>query len=159
LSASERGRSTGTVSLGPLPEKIGYSLRVAQVAVFRRFRRAFAEHDIRPAQLGVLTVVGSNPGFKQSEVSAALGIKRSNFGPLLDGLVSRGLIERAKVPSDRRALALHLTDAGARLLEALHQIEEDFEAELTTVVGETGRRDLLDVLRKLQAACSDDGEE
>jgi DNA-binding MarR family transcriptional regulator len=145
--------------LGPLPHLVAYALRRTHIAVFNRFRRVFSEFDIRPAQLGALTILANNPGLKQSEVSAVLGIKRTNFGPLLDGLVARGLVRRAKVPTDRRAFGLHLTDEGRALITQLHARERAFEAEITAVIGEDGRRDLLALLQGVAATCRDEGDE
>lgn len=145
--------------LGALPHLVGYALRRTHSAVFNRFRRVFAEFDIRPAQLGVLTIVLNNPGLKQSEVSAALGIKRTNFGPLLDGLVARKLVLRAKMPADRRAFGLHLTKEGRHVVAQLQAREAAFEREISALIGETGRRDLLALLDQVAATCRDEPDE
>ena len=100
------------VDLGPLPGLIGYALRRAQLAVFQDFHRHFADADIRPAQLSVLVVLKYNPGLRATQAAHALGIKRTNFVPLFDGLAVRGLVERRGVKGDRRASALFLTEAG-----------------------------------------------
>lgn len=146
------------VRLDPLPDMVGYALRRAQVAVFRTFSKAFAEFDVRPAQLGVLTVVGNNPGLKQSEVAEALGIQRANIVPLIDGLAARGLVERAKAAVDRRSHALRLTDAGRELLGRLQRREAEYESQLTAAIGETGRRRLLELLAAITAACDEPSE-
>src|SRR5690606_33707419 len=80
-----------TIDLGPLPGLSGYALRRAQLAVYHDFHTVVEGHDIRPVQFGVLLVLAANPGMKQSDVGAALGIKRSNFVALIDGLEQRGL--------------------------------------------------------------------
>ena len=148
----------GALDLDPLPGLIGYVLRRTHAAVFARFREVFADLDIRPVQLGILTVVGNNPGLKQAEVSAALGIKRTNLVPLLDGLASRGLIARTSPAADRRSRALVLTPAGASLLAEAHLRERLFEDGLARGIGETGRARLLDLLRAVEASCRKDEE-
>src|SRR6478752_9631441 len=80
---------TPDIDLGPLPELMGYVLRRAQLVVFQDFFAAFAPFDISPAQLSVLTVIERNPGLTQTQVAAALGIKRTNFVGLLDELERR----------------------------------------------------------------------
>ena len=72
------------VDIGALTCLIGYMLRRAQIAVFQDVFRAFATVGIRPAQFSVLTVIARNPGRTQSQVAAALGIKRTNFVALID---------------------------------------------------------------------------
>src|SRR5262249_43860968 len=101
--AAPPARRRGEIGLGPLPGLIGYMLRRAQITVFQDIFRAFSQVDIRPAQFLVLTIIEHNPGRTQSQVSAALRIKRTNFVALLDSLESRGLAVRRPAPSDRRS--------------------------------------------------------
>ena len=89
------------VDLGTLTQHLGYLMRRAQLWIFQDFIRTLAVLDIRPAQYSVLMVIEHNPGLTQSRASAALGIKRTNFVVLLDGLESRGLAERRPAASDR----------------------------------------------------------
>src|SRR5690606_9580547 len=87
---------------------VGYRLRRAQLSVFQRFMAVFESLSMRPAEYAVLVLVDDSPGRKQSEIAAALGIKRANFVALAQGLEAQGLIERLNLASDRRANALHL---------------------------------------------------
>jgi hypothetical protein len=41
----------------------------------------------------------------------------------------------------------------------LHARERAFEAEITAVIGEDGRRDLLALLQGVAATCRDEGDE
>ena len=148
-----------TVDLGHLSGLVGYRLRRAQLAAFRNFSRRFEDVDIRPTQLGVITVVARNPGLKQSQVGIALGIKRTNLVPLLNGLEARGLVARVRASSDRRSHALHLTAAGEALFADLLRREAEHEAELAGLIGETGRRRLLELLAKVEQACGEAAEE
>jgi DNA-binding MarR family transcriptional regulator len=51
------------------------------------------------------------------EVSTRLVMKAPNVTTLVDGLVARGLVERAHHPDDRRRRSLGLTDDGRSLLQ------------------------------------------
>ncbi len=134
------------VDLGPLTNLLGYALRRAQIAVFADFHRRFAAEDIRPAQFSVLQVLRHNPGLRQAKVSAALGVKRTNFVPLFDVLETRGLAERRKVPGDRRASALFLTSAGEALLDRLDATIAAHEERFVARVGGQDAKDRLLVL-------------
>ena len=134
------------VDLGRLPSLIGYALRRAQVAVFQDFHHSFAAHDIRPTQFSVLHVLQHNPGLRQTQVSQALGIKRTNFVPLFDGLEQRGLAERRPVEGDRRSFALYLTPAGLALVDHLNDIVAAHEARIAGDLGPEGRAQLLGLL-------------
>lgn len=135
--------------MGHLPELLGYALRRAQVAVFADFHDRFSSDDITPAQFGVLEVLKYNPGLRQTQVSAALGVRRTNFVPLFDGLEARGLAERRKVPADRRAFALYLTPKGEDLLQRLEQRVCEHEAKFTARIGADGKQQLLRLLHLL----------
>jgi len=137
------------VDLGPLTGLIGYMLRRAQIAVFQDVFRAFAEVGIRPAQFSVLTVIAHNPGRTQSQVAAALRIKRTNFVALLDGLERRGLAVRRPAPADRRSHALHLTDAGKATMRRLNRTVDKLEEGMIRRIGRDRRGVLLELLSRL----------
>lgn len=145
----------GGVSLGPLPTQIGFLLRLAQLAVFHDFIRSFSAVDIRPAQHSVLTLIQYNPGIRQAELSAVLGIKRANVVPLLDGLEKRKLVRRIRAESDRRSYTLHLTDKGLELMKILTRLREEHETRLRDLIGEEACGTLLELLPKLQKMSSD----
>ena len=137
------------VELGPLPGLIGYALRRAQLALFQDFQRQFAADEIRPVQFSVLAVLQQNPGLRATQVALALGIKRTNFVPLLDVLEARGLAERRRVKGDRRASALFLTPAGTALLERLMAMVDAHEARFAARLGAGGKMQLLSLLQRL----------
>ena len=137
------------VDISALTSLIGYMLRRAQIAVFQDVFHAFAEVGIRPAQFSVLTVLAHNPGRTQSQVAAALGIKRTNFVALIDGLERRGLAERRPAPSDRRSHALHLTDAGKTTVRRLNRMVDKLEAGMIRRIGRGRRAVLLELLGQL----------
>jgi DNA-binding MarR family transcriptional regulator len=150
--ARQRNQTAGPASdvdIGALTCLIGYMLRRAQIAVFQDVFRAFAEVGIRPAQFSVLTVLAHNPGRTQSQVSAALGIKRTNFVALIDGLERRGLAARRPAPNDRRSHALHLTAAGKATVRRLNRMVDKLEAGMIRRIGRNRRTVLLELLRRL----------
>ncbi len=145
---SRAAPSTGerAVDLAGLPDYTGYLLRRAQIAVFDDFNRTFAGLDLRPGQFSVLLVIHKNPGLKQAEVSAALGIQRTNFVALIDKLEKRGLVKRDRVAGDRRAYALMLTAAGHETLREALAIHARNERRLAAMLGPGGRERLLELL-------------
>jgi DNA-binding MarR family transcriptional regulator len=138
------------VDLSQLTRLIGYQLRRAQIAVFDDFIRAFAAHDIRPGQYGVLTAIDCNPGSSQAAIALSLGIKRSNFVKLIDELERRKLVIRKQVSGDRRANALFLTKIGQSELAALHDIRIAHEARVAAKIGdERAQSVFLEQLQRL----------
>jgi DNA-binding MarR family transcriptional regulator len=144
-----QGSNRRKLRLGPLPEYVGYALRRAQVSTVTQFVGALKAVDLRPTQFAVLTVIGENPGVRQSEVCAALGIKKANFVPLLNELQRRGFaVRRAGVP-DRRTSALHLTVDGEAILGRARALHAVYEAGLAGRLGRRGRGQLLSLLGRL----------
>jgi DNA-binding MarR family transcriptional regulator len=137
-SASENGLDTSSID-----DIIGYRLRRAQLAVFTRFAARFAEANLKPADYSALVLIADNPGRKQSVIAAALGIKRTNFVALTEGLARRGLIDRRQPKYDRRSHALHLTREGETLVAAIRKVQQDFESELVAELGGEAARDTL----------------
>jgi DNA-binding MarR family transcriptional regulator len=139
------------VTLGPLSEFLGYTLRRAQLAVFDDFSRTFADFELRSAQFGLLIVINQNPGLKQTDASAALGIQTPNFVALVDELEKRGLAERLPTENDRRSHALHLTKAGEAVLKRILVRQAEHEERMTARIGKAGREQLMALLEKLAA--------
>jgi DNA-binding MarR family transcriptional regulator len=139
----------GAVDLGLLERLVGYQVRRLQLRIFQDFVETMGEHDIRPSQFSVLTVVGANPGLKQTQVSAALGIKRANLVVMLDELERRGLIERARGSADRRSHALHLTRAGKQLKDRLDALVLRHEEHFVGRIGAEGKRLVMTLIRAM----------
>ncbi len=137
------------LALGDLPDRVGYALRRAQVAVFQDFVQTMAELDVRPGQYSVLLLIDLNPGVSQTVVGEALGIKPANLAVMLNALQARGLATRARDATDRRAHALHLTPAGKTLLRALNARVADHERRQVARLGAAEKRQLLALLAKL----------
>lgn len=150
-AATARDARAPSVRLGRLASMVGYALRRAQLAVFDDLIATFAELDLRPAQYSVLVLLGEQPGLKQSDVAAALGIQRANFVVLFDGLEQRGLARRSAAPNDRRSYALYLTEQGERVLARAKELEAELEARLDARLGPGGREQLLGLLGRIVA--------
>jgi DNA-binding MarR family transcriptional regulator len=136
-------------SLGPLSAYLGYALRRAQLAVFDDFFQTFADLELRPAQFGLLVVISQNPGLKQTDASAMLGIQTPNFVALVDELEGRGLAQRMAAQNDRRSHALHLTRTGEALLRRVLVRQAEHEERMTARIGKAGREQLMTLLDKL----------
>lgn len=137
------------INFGVLADYVGYALRRAQMASVTGFLEAMKDVDLRPTQFAVLILISLNPGIRQTEVCAALGLQKANFVPLLNELQRRGLaVRKAGVP-DRRASALHLTPHGEAVMKKANELHAAWEASLEARLGAEGCEQLLGLLRKL----------
>ncbi|MGO9427010.1 MAG: MarR family winged helix-turn-helix transcriptional regulator [Steroidobacteraceae bacterium] len=144
-----KARQTHAASLGDLEQQVGYMLRRAQLAVFADFIAGQRGPAARPGQFSVLAVVGRNPGISQSQLCAALGIKRANLVAVIDRFESLDLVRRETSSTDRRANRLQLTGAGQRALQNALAAQAEHEARITGLLGAAGRQALLKHLAKL----------
>ena len=138
-----------SLNFGPLADYVGYALRRAQMAATTGYLEAMEGVDLRPTQFSVLILINANPGIRQTEVCAALGLQKANFVPLLNELQRRGLAVRKPGSPDRRASALHLTPHGEEVLQKANQLHAAWEESLSTRLGTKGKEQLLGLLRKL----------
>jgi DNA-binding MarR family transcriptional regulator len=145
----KKSRDNESVRFGPLSDYLGYALRRAQMASVTGFLDAMKAVDLRPTQFAVLILIDQNPGVRQTEVCAALGLQKANFVPLLNELQRRGLAVRKEGVPDRRSSALHLTEHGEAVLQRASELHTQWEERLVARLGVGGRERLLELLQKL----------
>ena len=88
--------------------------------VMRSLRAEFRSHrgdDLSIPQYRTLMFLRHSPGKSLADVAEHLGITPPSTSKLVDGLVTRGLVDRQDLPVDRRRIVLLLTPAGAELAE------------------------------------------
>jgi DNA-binding MarR family transcriptional regulator len=144
-----RRRGAAAAELGEIGEQVGYMLRRAQLAVFADFSAHQRGPITRPGEYAVLAVIGRNPGLSQSQLCAALGIKRANLVAVIDHLESLDLARRELSAADRRSNRLRLTAAGQRALRIAIDGQAKQEARIIRLLGVAGTRVLLKQLAKL----------
>lgn len=153
--ASTKGATTGAcakpVDYGQLDERIGYHLRRAQIAVFADFYASFESVNIRPVQYSILTIIEANPGLLQTQVSDALGIRKTNFVGLIVGLEKRGLVKRVQQENDRRSYGLYLSETGKDFMPHLHQLAQQHEQGVIGALSDKQTRDLFALLKAIAA--------
>lgn len=137
------------IAASGLTDHLGFMVRWAQVVIFRDFIAQMSSLDLRPITYSVLLMIDGTPGLTQTAVSEPLGIKRTNFVPILDELVARGLVERRPAPRDRRSHALYLTPAGGALLTQAKALAAAQDRGYAERLPPGGRAQLLELLHRL----------
>jgi DNA-binding MarR family transcriptional regulator len=140
------------LALGPLEDRLGFWLRLAQQAAFEAFHRRMAPLGLTPGRLALLLLLESGRDLRQSEIAEALRVKPSNLAVLAGALEAEGVIRRIEDPRDRRAVRLRLTPAGRALLRRAKLREAEVEAELAARLDAPTRQTLLAALRRIAGA-------
>jgi DNA-binding MarR family transcriptional regulator len=89
-------------------------------------------------------------GLKMSELSRRLMVTGGNVTGLTDQLVAEGLVERRRVPGDRRAQAISLTAAGRKAFRAMAEEHERWIVELMSGLSDGDRDRLYMLLGRLK---------
>jgi DNA-binding MarR family transcriptional regulator len=150
---SRRRRHSGAESpetdFGPLAGWIGFNLRIAQESAFQAFSRRSQEIGESPGRFATLTLIHRNPGISQTELGQASGRDKSSITPVVEDLVRRGLVERRRIDSDKRAYRLSLTPQGKKVLASLMRCARRHERVLDDIIGARDRKRFLEICRKI----------
>lgn len=81
-----------------------------------------AAHNVTMTEYFVLVNLSEAPGrqLRMNELAARGALSLSAISRVVDGLQRRGLVERARCPSDRRGLLAVLSDLGLARLEEVY---------------------------------------
>jgi MarR family transcriptional regulator, 2-MHQ and catechol-resistance regulon repressor len=100
--------------------------------------------------LVLLTSAGGN--LELRTMRRRLGASKATATEVLDTLENRGFVSRSRLESDRRAVAVALTQAGYNLVTHTFPAHAERVREAFGVLDETEKRQLADLCRKLDHA-------
>lgn len=126
------------------------NLLVAAGHVRQLVEEACAAADLTHGQYNALRILrGAHPkGYPRCEVAARMVERAPDVTRLIDRLEKRGLVERARVPEDRRLSITRITRAGLDLLKRvdphIHDIQRQFGSRVPA-------RDLRELSRICEA--------
>jgi DNA-binding MarR family transcriptional regulator len=141
--------SVDQVDTSYLESLIGYNARRAALAVIEVFLQRMAVYDLRPVDFSVLSLITHNPGITSRQLCTALGILPPNLVGMINTLEKRELIERRPHPRDGRAMGLHLTPAGQKLMRNAESTAAQLEAQVAAKLSATESRTLIKLLKKI----------
>lgn len=122
--------------------------RVGMVAQ-RRFAERIESLGVTPRMWGALNVLDAEGAITQHTLCKGIGIDPSSMVATIDELEERGLVERRRHPTDRRAHALHVTKRGHETLSQGRQIADSAEEELLGPLTPEEREQLHALLLRL----------
>jgi DNA-binding MarR family transcriptional regulator len=128
---------------------LGYNARRAALVVIELFLQRMAVYDLRPVDFSVLSLVTHNPGITSRQLCGTLGILAPNLVGMVKALEKRSLITRLPHPHDGRAMGLHLTASGKKMMREAEQTASELEAEVAARLTHSERSTLLKLLKKV----------
>lgn len=144
---NQADRATGTL----LTERAGFLISQLGFHAAGRFAERLSPLGLQPRNFGLLTHLAAGDGQTQQQLADTMSIHRNAMVGLVDDLEDRGLVQRRRHPADRRAHAVHLTDAARDLLAKAQQAADEHDAELLAALNETDGARFITLLQRIAA--------
>ncbi len=107
------------------------------------------EQPLNELDKQVLFYTARQPGCGPSDVARFLGVANTTISSATDRLVKRGLLARQRQESDRRAVALHLTEPGQRRVADLHAMYGALHRRMLEPLSAAERTQLIAMMTKI----------
>ena len=128
---------------------VGYNARRATLVIVDAFLRNMAVYGLKPVEFSVLSLIAHNPGITSRQLCSTLNIQPPNLVGMINQLQRRELITRRPHPHDGRAMGLHLTPAGRKLVKQAEITASELEDAATVRLSPAERKTLIQLLRKI----------
>jgi DNA-binding MarR family transcriptional regulator len=123
------------------------ALKVAEGAMLRE-KGALR---LTPSDVQALHYLAAHDGAMSGALAQALGVVPTTATSIADRLVRRGLVRRDRQATNRRAVALGLTEAGRVALSRLHAEERAAAAAMLQALAPEERDGIIDAITRIAA--------
>ena len=136
----------------PLAHRALESLLRAEAHVRRRLSADLEREGLSGSGFSVLMVLsGAGGELELRALRARLRTSKANATEVVTTLESRGLVQRFRLPHDRRAALVRMTTAGRELIDRLFPEHTQRVQDAFSVLDEAEKRALAEICRKLAA--------
>lgn len=144
MGTSYKGSKSEVITLNAF-----IKLMRATESLNNRLNRHLSDVNLTVSQFGTLEVLLHLGPLNQRMIGEKLLKSGGNITMVIDNLEKQGYVVRKKDPDDRRAVLIHLTPKGKRLIEGffpkhLQKIKEEF-----SVLTDEEKKTLADICKKL----------
>jgi MarR family transcriptional regulator, 2-MHQ and catechol-resistance regulon repressor len=139
--------------IDPLAHRALEALVRAQANLTRRLAADLERIGVSATGFTMLVLLTTAGGrIELRAMRRRLGASKATATEVLDTLETRGFVSRSRLESDRRAVAVALTQAGYNLVTHAFPAHAERVREAFGVLDETEKRQLADLCRKLDRA-------
>jgi DNA-binding MarR family transcriptional regulator len=139
----------GQVDTSYLETLLGYNARRVSLTVIEVFAQRMAVYGLSPVDFSVLSLILHNPGMTSRQLCNALNLLPPNLVGKISAMEKRVLLTRKPHPDDGRAIGLHLTEAGKRLMLKAEVTATELEHDAASRLSATEKKTLLKLLQKV----------
>lgn len=140
-----------TTNYATLNTLLGYHIKRASDVIQSDLSETLKPFGLRMLTYTALVLIVDNPGLRQSQLAAAMSVEHPNLVVIIDALESRDLINRDRVPTDRRAYALNCTLSGRRLYDKAVAAVRAHEARLLAGLDAPTRTAVTQAMKLIRA--------
>ena len=136
----------------PLRESIAFLVTRIHSTMHREFLAVLEPLGIEPRHFGSLTALSALGPVSQAALARNLGLSGASMVQIVDELEERGLLERRRLPADRRTQVLHLLPRAPEVLAQAAALAADRTDDLLAALSKRRTRRLLALLGRLITA-------
>ena len=122
-------------------------------------RSGWPRLGLTPRMWGAMNTLDHEGDVSQQQLGRAIGMDPSSMVSTIDELEAKGWVQRRPHPTDRRAYALHITDAGRETLTRARRLAGGAQNELLAPLDDIERAQLHDLLLRLVTAVGADDKD
>ena len=138
-------------TLATLVDEIAWALARRRAALTRRLGR----RGVTGSQTMLLFHLRMRGDLPMGRLADLLGIGLPNLTGIVDRMEEHGLVERRRVPDDRRLVLVALTNEGRRIPEEIEGVQRELLVATFAALDEGRRRACLAALREATARTDD----
>lgn len=127
----------------------GFLVTRIHARMHREFMVALAPVGLEPRHYGCLTALSTTGPVSQAELARHVGVSGASMVQIVDELEARGLVERRRLPSDRRTQVLHLRPGTPQVLAEGAVLAAAAAHDLLGTLSQGQQERLMELLRRL----------
>ena len=121
----------------------------------RRFAELLATMGLTTRTWGAMNALDHEGDVTQQQLGRAIRMDPSSMVATIDELEAKGWVERRRHPTDRRAYALHITEAGRETLTRARRLARSAQDELLAPLDDAERAQLHALLLRVVTATTE----
>ena len=119
----------------------------------------FSKYGISEPKFRVLLILSiEEDGMALCDIGKRMLVTRANMTGLIDRMVKESLVEKKVNPDDKRSIKAYLTPKGTELFESVKDKHIEFSEKMTNSLSEEEKKQLSQLLQKLQRGLVDSFE-
>jgi DNA-binding MarR family transcriptional regulator len=147
------GGAEPTSAASQVPNVIGTGFLLSALGMHSaaQFAARIEPLGLTPPHVGLLRSIAIDPGRSQQAIADQFKMPPSRMVAFIDDLEHKGFVERRRDPGDRRVHLLHVTKAGEKVMQRLHNAGQQSEETLLGSLSGAERNKLHELLARVAA--------